>query len=303
MRKKILAVILAIVLAFSASPTVFAVSLPSANEIASAVSGDLNAFKTSVVKLSSLSKQLLTEMGPYLSDVVLTTDNVKTAVDLSSKLMIKLAEKIGGGLNPDKPDKPDNPDKPDKPDKPGTAEIALTELKKIISKYIYVKVDDIDEATREVLEGNGIIDKNGEGNGVKYYNMTLSDGSQTVYIAVDIEAHPEIFNYEVFKNTVEAIYKKQGEALIKNDDGSTNYLMSYEHIAGELAMHAIIFAAASELINITDTKNETILKLYKSAAKADLNIDEARIPSALISIFGVLLVDMFTFNVLKLFMR
>lgn len=318
MKKKILAVILALVLALSASVPVFAAStVPDVNEFVSAVKGDVSAFISSVEKLKKLSGQLKDEMGPYLTDVVLTSDNLDTAVEIGSKVMIKLIDKIGESMKPQptdptkptdptdptKPTDPTDPTDPTKPTEPQPSKIDLTvaELKKIISKYIFVKVDDIDDATKAVLEGNGILDEDGNSNEVKYYTVTLEDGSTTVYVAVDIEAHPEVFNYQVFKNTVEAIYAQQGKELIKDSDNSVDYLMSYEHIAGELALHAILYAATNELIDVTGTQNSLILKLYKSAAQADLNIDEARLPSALISILGVLLVDMFAFNVFKLF--
>ena len=299
MSKKVIAVILSVIIAFSTSITVFAASsVPQVNELVSAIKGDVNAFKNSVSKLKTLSKQLRREMEPYITDVVLTSDNLETAVDLGASLMIKIIEKIGS-VNPE-PSEPDDPSDPTEP-QPGGFEITIAELKKILSSYIFVKVDDIDSATRELLEGDGVLDENGEGNGVKYYVVTLEDGTQTVYIAVDIASHPEVFNYTVFKNAVEAIYEQQGKELMKDKDGNVDYLMSYEHIAGELAMHAIIYAVMNELIGITGTTNPTILKIYESAARADLNIDEARVPSALISILGVLLVDMFAFRFLKLF--
>ncbi len=118
---------------------------------------------------------------------------------------------------------------------------------------------------------------------------------------MNIEDNPDIFNYVVFRNVVEKLYESQGEALITNDDGSVNYLMSYEYIAGELAFHALVYAVTGELIEITGTKNETIVNLYEHAAQADLNIDEARVPVEVLSILGVLLVDFVQFNVLKLF--
>lgn len=77
--------------------------------------------------------------------------------------------------------------------------------------------------------------------------------------------------------------------------------MSYEHIAGELALHAVVFAVTNEIIRVTGTKNEIIVKLYEKAAVVDLNYDEARVPSEMISMIGVLLVDLLQFNLLKLF--
>ena len=138
-----------------------------------------------------------------------------------------------------------------------------------------------------------------ESSEITYKLVTDEDG--TVYISVDIENNPEIFNYAVFRNVVDGLYAAQGEELLKNENGETDYAMSYEHIAGELAFHAILFAAVNEVINVTGTKNETIVRLYNHAAVADLNYDEARVPSEFLSILGVLLVDLLQFNLLKLF--
>ena len=75
--------------------------------------------------------------------------------------------------------------------------------------------------------------------------------------------------------------------------------MTYEHIAGELAMHAIIYAALNELIEVSGTKNERILKIYEAAMKADLNADESRLPWEVIAIIGTLLYSFVGFHLLK----
>ena len=77
--------------------------------------------------------------------------------------------------------------------------------------------------------------------------------------------------------------------------------MSYEHIAGELALHAIIYAVTNEIINVTGTKNSFIIKMYDKAVVAALNYDENRLPTEVFAMLGVLLVDLFQFNLLKLF--
>ena len=77
--------------------------------------------------------------------------------------------------------------------------------------------------------------------------------------------------------------------------------MSYEHIAGELALHAIVFAVTDSLMGATGTKNEFILKMYNKAVLAELNYDEARLPSEIMSMLGVLIMDLLQFNLLRLF--
>ena len=103
----------------------------------------------------------------------------------------------------------------------------------------------------------------------------------------------------MFRRLVEDLYEQQGEEMLKNGDGETDYLMSYEHIAGELALHALLYAASNEILRVTGVSSSRLLKLYKSAAQADLNIDEARLPGEVFSIVGVVLMNFFSFHLLS----
>lgn len=283
MTKKIIAVILAFVLSFSTVLTVCAAS----DDYFSAMKDDAETVSSATKRIAELSASLAKDLEPYIMDVVLTSDNIEKAVDIGSKLMIKLIE----GLKPSDPDEPTEPDEPVDPDEPSqsTIELTVAELKKIMETYIFVEVDDVDASVLETL------------NDVKYYPVTLESGETTVYIAVDIESNPDIFNYDVFKKTVEQLYEKQGEALITDGDGNTDYLMSYEHIAGELAFHAIVYAAANELISVTGTKNSTIINLYNSAAIADLNVDESRLPWQVFSILGIIIMELMSLKLFSFF--
>lgn len=282
MTKKIIAIILALILSFSTAVSVFAASeTTSENDAISAVKDDIGTVSDSIKRIAELTASLAQDIEPYLMNVVLTSENIQTATDIASKAMIKLFE----SLNPDTPDKPDDPDKP----QTDFVEITVAELKTIMESYIFVKVDDVDAATLKVLKS------------VKYYPVELENGQTTVYIAVNINDNPDLFNYEVFRNVVEQLYKKQGDALLKGSDGNTDYLMSYEHIAGELALHAIIYAATNELISVTGTENETLLKLYDRAKHADLNVNESRIPWQIFSIFGIILIDLLSLKVFSFF--
>lgn len=282
MTKKIIAIILALILSFSTAVSVFAASeATSDNDAISAVKDDIGTVSDSIKRIAELTASLAQDIEPYLMNVVLTSENIQTATDIASKAMIKLFE----SLNPDAPDKPDDSDKP----QTDFVEITVAELKKIMESYIFVNVDDVDAATLKVLKS------------VKYYPVELENGQTTVYIAVNINDNPDLFNYEVFKNVVEQLYKKQGDALLKGSDGNTDYLMSYEHIAGELALHAIIYAAANELISVTGTENETLLELYDRAKQADLNANESRIPWQVFSIFGIILIDLLSLKVFSFF--
>ena len=93
---------------------------------------------------------------------------------------------------------------------------------------------------------------------------------------------------------VELELSHEGYAVSKAADGreglammeSGEYdLMSYQHIAGELALHVIIAAAMSAM-----GKDESDSTLHSSMV-ANLNKDESRFPSQLIEIIGKFLMD------------
>lgn len=302
MSKKIVSVLLVISLIFSfCSVTAFATeekTMPGVSEIESAISKDFDGAKKSASLLMSLSKSLMKNLGPYVEEVVLTPENTEKAKQAVSKVMAKLIDKItkpSKPSEPSKPEEPSNPSDPSKPSEPVTPEkpskdkISIEELKAMLKRYIFVKVDDADAAALDIVKKSDI----------KYALVTDKDG--TVYISVDIKENPEIFNYSVFKNVVDGLYAAQGEELLKNNNGETDYAMSYEHIAGELALHAIIYAVTNEIINVTGTKNSFIIKMYDKAVIAALNYDENRLPTEVFAMLGVLLVDLFQFNLLKLF--
>lgn len=283
MAKKIIALILALVLSFSTALTVCAASQEN-DDFMSAVKSDAQTLTSATKRIGELTTSLLKDLEPYIMDVVLTSENIEIMTDVASKMMLKFIESV-------KPGDPDDPDSPDTPDTPSTdiVEITVEELKKIMQSYIFVEVDDVDASVLKVL------------NDVKYYPVELENGEKTVYIAVDIKSNPDIFNYEVFRRTVEELYEDQGEALIIGTDGNADYLMSYEHIAGELAFHAIIYAVANELISVTGTQNETVIGLYNSAMIADLNVDENRLPWQIFSILGIIIMEIFNLKILSFF--
>lgn len=293
MFKKIVSVLLTLSLLFSfGAVTASAKETPAADEIVGALMEDVAGITKSVSLLKSLSESLLKNLQPYIMNVVLTPENIDMAVDAGSKVMAKLIDKI---MNPSQPEEPTEPSEPTDPtdptdpSHPSESGMLIEELKAILQRYIFVKVDDVDAASMKAIESADI----------SYELVTDTDG--TVYISVDIENNPDIFNFSVFRNVVDGLYAAQGEELIKNNNGETDYAMSYEHIAGELALHAVVFAVTNEVINVTGTKNEIIVKLYEKAAVAALNYDEARVPSEMISMIGVILVDLLQFNLLKLF--
>ena len=117
------------------------------------------------------------------------------------------------------------------------------------------------------------------------YKVTVTDdGKTTVYVFVDIANNPALFNLSVFSDTVAHIVEKQTDAAAGAENVS---LLTYEQIAGELALHEILYV-------FTDTfggaeEGNTLHGYYEQAKDAALNIDESRVPSWLINFFGTLL--------------
>ena len=109
------------------------------------------------------------------------------------------------------------------------------------------------------------------------FKVTVTkDGKETVYIAVPIEKLPQLFNLGVFRQSVEHLYADQKKYATEDMD-----LMSYQHIAGELALHAAVYAATAILGGSRDTS-------YLNGYVADLNVDETRLSDKMMSAIGVL---------------
>lgn len=120
------------------------------------------------------------------------------------------------------------------------------------------------------------------------YTVTVSvDGKDTVYVAIDTVAHPEIYDARVFLAVCDKLVTKCDEFAIEKgiDVNSENYdPMSYYHIAGELALHMIL-ADMTEIMGATSWN--TLLKdIYDRAALVNLNVDETRIPLVITEFVG-----------------
>ncbi len=168
---------------------------------------------------------------------------------------------------------------------------ALTpkELAREIRRYMFIRIDDPDAVAALIADS------------CDFDYAVVEDSHGTIFIRVDIENNPQIFNYDVFRKLVEKLYERQNEEIKTDSHGNIDYVMSYEHIAGELALHAIVFAFANGVIAATDTKSEKIRSLYNSAAVAELNVNESRAPGQLIVFLGKLIINVFRYNFLKLF--
>lgn len=118
------------------------------------------------------------------------------------------------------------------------------------------------------------------------YTVTvLDDGKKTVYIAVDLEKNPELFELNCLQEAVYAMTEKQKDYVEGEEEIN---LLTYTDIAGELALHMIVYAV---LDPVNESLPDKIKSLYNSAKIADLNIDESRIPRFIIEFIGTFLMD------------
>lgn len=162
--------------------------------------------------------------------------------------------------------------------KPG---LIAKSLAKLVAKYVFVDTDlitDTDAAANKILSNS------------KYTVKKITGGKKTVYIVVDLQENPEICNLAIFQKVVKGLYANQNSVVAdyEAENGNVKWnMMSYEHIAGELALHALVY-------NLTDSKGGSkkyniFHPLWESAKQADLNVDELRIPSSLIRALGFII--------------
>lgn len=148
--------------------------------------------------------------------------------------------------------------------------VTPVEIASVFSKYIFADSASLEGYAEQIADASA-------------FTVTVTkDGVSTVYIAVPIESYPQLFNAGVFDETVKKLAEKQQE--YQTEDMT---LMSYEHIAGELALHAAIYAATYLLGG--DREDSTFHSYYDSAKVADLNVDEERVSSGLLDFIGKLL--------------
>ena len=157
------------------------------------------------------------------------------------------------------------------------AEVADTpeEVANFFSGFVFVEDSEIEAISQRIADS------------CTYKVVTIENGKSTVYVAVDLIKNREIFDARVFLNATEKMLNKAEEEAIANgmEQNPNNYdLMSYHHLAGELALHMILADVTNDL---GATKGNSILRdLYNKAVVSDLNIDESRINPALIEFFG-----------------
>lgn len=114
------------------------------------------------------------------------------------------------------------------------------------------------------------------------FNVKAYAETKTVTIVVHMEAYPELAGISMIRDVALELYEKQAEY----DDG-TYVLMSKQHIAGELALHVLLF----RLFYILGGNKEGSMfnEYYNGAKDAELNIDESRLSPALMEMVGGLI--------------
>lgn len=149
------------------------------------------------------------------------------------------------------------------------------EVANFFSKFVFVKDSEIEAVSQKIADS------------CKYTITTVDDGRKTIYVAVDLRKSKEIFDARVFLNATKKVFDKCKEMAIADGmmEGDGLYtLMSYNHLAGELALHMIIADVTNDL---GASKGNGILKdLFNKSVVSDLNVDEDRLAPALIEFFG-----------------
>lgn len=113
------------------------------------------------------------------------------------------------------------------------------------------------------------------------FNVRNYAETKTIAIEVHIEAYPELAGLDMIHDVALDLYEKQGEFA---EEGYV--LMSKQHIAGELALHVLLFRI---FYILGGNKEGSMFNEYYNGAKdAELNIDEQRLSPAIMEMVGTL---------------
>ena len=324
MKKNLIALLCALVLLVSAMvPTLaHAYSMEDVknidmSEVVAALKMDLAGERAAGGALKDAAHGLQKSMVPYVMNVVLTEENAEKLTNLAASLMAKAIAKIQEigkpepqttepSTEPTEPTKPAEPTEPTEPTEPAEptgpaqpttqpttqskleqAQKKIKELVAFLQRNLYIEIDNPSEVAQYIADDSGID-----------YDVIEGEGG-TYYLHIDIENNRQIFNYAVFRDLVDDLVAKQNAEMLKDPDGNYDYVMTYEHIAGELAFHMLVWAGAKGVMKVTNSQNAQLLKIYESAAQADLNADEDRLPSEVFAIAGIILYNFFFFNTLR----
>ena len=149
------------------------------------------------------------------------------------------------------------------------------EISRVIGRFVFIEEDKVEELSDAIIADS------------VYTVKVIADGKETVYVAVDTVKYPEIYDARVFLSVVDKLLVKCDEVAAADgvDISSDNYNpMSYNHIAGELALHMML-ADATDMLG-ANSWNSTLKDIYDRAALVNLNVDEARFPQSLMEMLG-----------------
>lgn len=150
------------------------------------------------------------------------------------------------------------------------------EVANAVSQYAVVAAEDVDRvgSLSEAIANDSV-----------YTIKTLKNGKQTIYIAVNVVEHPELFEMDIFRAAVYKICDKQKEFVTSEADFD---LLTYTRFAGELYLHMRIYQVAEPMADVLGTVFDFLNKIVEMTGIADMNIDENRFPGFMFDIIGEL---------------
>lgn len=156
------------------------------------------------------------------------------------------------------------------------------EISRAIAQFVFIEESKVEELSDAIIADS-------------VYTVTVTaDGKDTVYVAVDTVKHPEIYDARVFLSVVDKLVDKCDEvaALKGIDINSESYNpMSYNFIAGELALHMML-ADVTDILG-ANSWNTLLKDIYDRAALVNLNVDEDRFPQPLMELLGKIITFFF----------
>lgn len=111
-----------------------------------------------------------------------------------------------------------------------------------------------------------------------------------VYVVVNIEENPELFDLITLCHTSAALIEKQNEFVAESE--KTDLIVNdYSHLVGELALHCAVYALTKAAGG--ENADSPLNGKYESAKEAELNQNETR-GAGLIKIVGQILTFFYT---------
>lgn len=142
-----------------------------------------------------------------------------------------------------------------------------------VSQYAVVAAEDVKnvDAIAQAIADDSV-----------YTIMRLRNGKNTLYIAVDIREHPELFDMDVFRAAVYKICDRQHEFVTDPEDFD---LITYTRFAGELYLHIKLYQALNPVSKVLWFLRYIVERINL----AEMNVDEIRFPGFMFDIIGKLL--------------